>query len=196
MRTLAPSSGTKHRSPRTDIALAIARAVTLAVATGLVAALAKRYLDFHLGIPGHAGVGWIAVLVSGRLINGRAGMATVAGLAMGLWGVPVGLGHSLAYNMMLYGMAGALLDSGTMMRLPLHRAWGAGLAGIIVHIAKFGVVIGHAWASGILRRVEIYGFLDALGNHIGFGALGGVLGWALWRAGPILRSRLTAVVRR
>lgn len=192
MRTLAPSSTTRHRSAAADIAIGL----SIAVATGLVAALAKRYLDFHLGIPGHAGVGWIAVLVCGRLINGRVGMATIAGLSMGLWGVPVGLGHSLGYNVMLYGMAGALLDSGTMVRLPLHRAWGAGLAGIIVHVAKFGVVIGHAWVSGILRRVEVYGFVRALGNHIVFGALGGVLGWALWRAGPRLRRRLTAAVRR
>lgn len=192
MRTLAPSSATRSRPHATNIAVDIA----VAVATGLVAALAKRYLDFHLGIPGHAGVGWIAVLVSGRLINGRAGMATVAGLSMGLWGVPVGLGHSLGYNMLLYGMAGALLDSGTMVRLPLQRAWGAALAGVVVHIAKYGVIIGHAWVSGILRRVEVYGFIRALGNHIVFGALGGILGWALWRAGPRLRSRLAALVHR
>lgn len=182
MQTLARSSTTRRRGLATDIALA--------VAVGLVAALAKRYLDFHLGIPGHAGVGWIAVLVAGRLVNGRVGMATVAGLSMGLWGIPVGLGHSIAYNTMLYGMAGALLDSGTMMRLPLHRVWGAGLAGAIVHVAKFGVVIGNAWVSGILRRVEVYGFLRAMGNHIVFGLLGGLLGWALWRAGPRLWSRL------
>jgi hypothetical protein len=191
MQTLAPSSTHRHRSPATDLAFAIA----LAIATGLAAALAKRYLDFHLGIPGHAGVGWIAVLVAGRLINGRVGMATVAGLSLGLWGLPVGLGHSVTYNMMLYGMAGALLDSGTLVRLPLRRAWGAGLAGVIVHVAKFGVVIGNAWVSGVLRRVEIYGFLGALGNHIFFGALGGVVGWSLWRAGPSLRARLGAAVR-
>lgn len=192
MQTHAPSSATRRRSPAADIAVALG----VAVATGLVAALTKRYLDFHLGIPGHAGVGWIAVLVSGRLINRRVGMATVAGLSMGLWGVPIGLGHSVVYNMMLYGMAGGLLDSGTLVRLPLRRAWGAGLAGIIVHVAKFGVVIGNAWVSGILRRVEIYGFLRALGNHIVFGALGGIAGWALWRAGPKLRRRIGAVVRR
>ncbi len=188
MQTLAPSNATRRRSPATSLAMAIG--------FGLAAALAKRYLDFHLGIPGHAGVGWIAVLVAGRLSNGRAGMATVAGLSMGLWGVPVGLGHSVAYNTMLYGMAGALLDSGTLLRLPLHRAWGAGLAGIVVHVAKLGVVIGNAWLSGVLRRVEIYGLLDALRNHVFFGALGGLIGWALWRAGPILRTRLAAMVRR
>ncbi len=174
MRTLAPSKP-KARGPAVDLALALV--------VGLVATLAKRYLDFHLGLPGHAGVGWIAVLVAGRLANGRPGMPTVAGLSMGLWGLPVGLGHSVGYNMLLYGLAGGLLDSGTLLRLPLHRAWAAALAGTAVHLAKFGFVFANAWFSGIIRKVEVYGFLAALRNHVAFGALGGLLGWAIWRFG-------------
>ncbi len=139
MQTLAPSRAARRHSLPADIAIALA--------VGLVAVLAKRYLDFHLGIPGHAGVGWIAVLISGRLVNDRAGMATVAGLSMGLWGVPLGLGHSLAYNTVLYGMAGTLLDSGVMLRLSLHRVWGATVAGVIVHVAKYGFVIANAATS-------------------------------------------------
>ena len=173
MQTLARSSSTRRRSAAADVALA--------VAIGLVAALAKRYLDFSLGIPGHAGVGWIAVLVSGRLLNSRPGMATVAGLSMGLLAVPVGIGHSLGYNVLLYGMAGALLDSGALLRLPLHRPWGAMLAGTAVHLAKFGFIFVNAWVSDILRRVEVFGFLAALVNHVAFGAAGGLLGWAIWR---------------
>ena len=182
MQTLARSSSTRQRSVAVDVALA--------VAIGLVAALAKRYLDFSLGIPGHAGVGWIAVLVSGRLLNGRIGMATISGLAMGASALPVGLGHSLGYNLLLYGMAGALLDSGVLLRLPLKRAWGAALAGMIVHVAKYGFIFANAWVSDILRRVEIFGFLGALFNHVIFGAAGGLLGWALWRGGCRLRARL------
>jgi len=181
MQTLARSRTTRQRSPAVNLAWA--------VVIGLVAALAKRYLDLHLGIPGHAGVGWIAVLISGRLFNGRAGMATVAGLSMGLWGVPVGLGHSLGYNMMLYGLAGSLLDSGTLIRLPMHRVWGAAVAGVTIHLAKFGFVFANAWISDILRRVEIFGFLGALANHLIFGAAGGILGWMVWRAGGALRAR-------
>ena len=184
MQTLARSRSTRPRSLSVDLALA--------VAVGLVATLAKRYLDFHLGIPGHAGVGWIAVLVSGRLLNGRAGMATVAGLSMGLWGVPIGLGHSIGYNMMLYGLAGSLLDSGTLLRLPMRRLWGATLAGVVIHLAKFGFVFANAWISDILRRVEIFGFLGALANHLVFGAAGGMLGWAMWRAGGALYARRIA----
>lgn len=175
MRTLAPARSNVRRSPATDLALALL--------VGFVATLAKRYLDFHLGLPGHAGVGWIAVLVAGRLANDRPGMATVAGVSMGLWGLPVGLGHSVGYNMLLYGFAGGLLDSGTLLRLPLRRAWGATLAGTAVHLAKFGFIFANAWLSGIMRNVEIYGFLAALRNHVAFGALGGLVGWAIWRSG-------------
>ena len=173
MQTLAPSESTQRRSPFADVAIAFA--------IGLVAALAKRYLDFSLGIPGHAGVGWIAVLISGRLVNGRHGMATIAGLSMGVWGVPVGLDHSMVYNTTLYGMAGALLDSGVMLKLPLRRVWGAMTAGVIVHLAKFGFIFANAWMADMIRRVEIYGFLRSLTNHVVFGAAGGLFGWLLWR---------------
>ena len=63
MQTTAPNRQitTRNRSLVLDCALA--------VAIGLVAALAKRHLDFELGIPGHAGVGWISVLILGRLAN-------------------------------------------------------------------------------------------------------------------------------
>jgi hypothetical protein len=184
MQTLDRSRSTRQRPLAVDW--------LLAVLIGLLAALAKRHLDFHLGIPGHAGVGWIAVLISGRLLNGRIGMATVVGLSMGLWGVPVGLGHSIGYNMMLYGLAGSLLDSGTLIRLPLHRVWGAAVAGVTIHLAKFGFIFANAWIADTLRRVEVFGFLGALANHLVFGAAGGMLGWAMWRAGGILRARRIA----
>lgn len=182
MQTLTRGRTTRQRSPAVDLALALA--------VGLFAALAKRYLDFHLGVPGHAGVGWIALLVGGRLINRRPGMATLAGVSMGIWGVPVGLGHSLGYNLLLYGLAGSLLDSSTLVRLPVQRWWGAATAGVVVHLAKFGFVFANAWISQILRRVEVYGFVAALANHVVFGAAGGVLGWLIWRSGGVRRARL------
>lgn len=188
MLTLAPS--------RTERGRPLAADVFIAVVVGLVAALAKRYLDFHLGIPGHAGVGWIAVLVSGALTTRRAGMATMAGVAMGLWGVPVGLNHSLGYNMVLYGLAGAALDSRALMRLPLHRPWGALVAGTTVHLAKFAFVFANAWLVLTVRNVEIFGFVGALANHLVFGAIGGLSGWALWRYGDRARVSLRAVLHR
>lgn len=182
MQTLAHREATGRRPLVADLGLA--------VVVGLLAALAKRYLDFRLGIPGHAGVGWIAVLIAGRLVNPRFGMATLAGVSMSLWGLPVGLGHSLGYNMALYGTVSAVLDTSVLVRFPVGRAWGATVAGTAVHLTKFAFVIGNAWLSGILRNVELYGFLAALRNHLLFGVAGGLLGWGLWRAGAaVLRIR-------
>jgi hypothetical protein len=177
MRTLAPT----ERSA--DLARPLAVDLVLAVFIGLVAALAKRYLDFHLGIPGHAGVGWIAALVAGSFINPRRGMTLVAGLSMAVWGAPVGLGHTLGYNAALYGMAAGVLEGSLLLRLPMTRWWGAALAGTAMHIAKYGFVIGRAWVSGIIRNFEVFGILAALRNHVIFGLAGGLVGWALYRGG-------------
>ena len=182
MQTLVRTEPSRTMSP--------AASVLVAVLTGLLAALAKRYLDFSLGIPGHAGVGWIGVLVAGRLGNPRFGMATLAGVSMGVWGVPVGLNHSLAYNSILYGAAGALLDSSVMLRLPLHRFWGAAVAGVIVHVVKFGYIFANAWIADMVRNVEIYGLLRSLGNHVAFGLLGGLVGWSAWKTGGRARRFL------
>ena len=67
--------------------------VGLALLTGFGMALAKRTLDFSLGIPGHAGTFWIAVLIAGSMGNRRRGMATLAGASVAVWAVPLGLHH-------------------------------------------------------------------------------------------------------
>lgn len=155
----------------------------LAFAVGFVAALAKHYLDWRLGIPGSGGVGWIAVLVAGSLISPRRGTVAIAGVSMAVWGVPIGLGHSLAYNAMLYGIAGATIDALRMLRLPVTRWWGSAVTGTVVHVAKYAFIVGNAWVSGIIRNFEIYGILAALRNHVVFGLSGGLLGWGVWRGG-------------
>jgi hypothetical protein len=180
MRTLAPARDTAKTARPLPIDLA------LAVLVGLAAALAKRYLDFHLGVPGHAGVGWIATLVAGTLVNPRRGMTVAAGLSMAVWGVPVGLGHTLGYNAALYGTAAGVLEASVLLRLPLGRWWGAMTAGAAVHIAKYAFVFGRAWVSGIIRNFEVYGILAALRNHLVFGLAGGLAGWALYRGGTAL----------
>jgi hypothetical protein len=189
MQTYAPTraaTGRRH----------LVRDLGLAVVTGLMGALAKKHLDFHLGIPGHAGVGWIAVLISGRLANCRPGMATVAGVSMGLWSVPVGLGHSLGYNLALYGSVAALLDVPALRRLTGSRLFGAMTAGILVHVAKFVFVLANVLLSGTVRNVEVYGLSSALVNHVAFGAAGGLAGWGLWRTGRALATRFHSATGR
>ena len=183
------SRPTTRTESREATARSLAVAVAIAVATGLAMALAKRYLDWSLGIPGHGGVGWIAALITGTSLNPRRGMATVAGAAMAFWAVPVGLNHTLAYNLALYTSAAALLDGVRWLRLPTRFAAGAALAGAAVHVFKFGFVFGNALLASTLRNVQAYGFLAALRNHVIFGLMGGLLGWALLKGKQALWAR-------
>jgi len=161
------------RSLGTDLATA--------VAVGLVVALARKYLGFHIGVPGHAGVGWIAALFAGVSLNPRRGMATVAGVSAGLWGMPVGIDHGAVFNIVMLGSAGAVLDAMRAVRFPTHFLAGAALAGAAVHVAKFTFVFGNALLSGMMRDVEAYGFTASLRNHVLFGMIGGLLGWVAMR---------------
>ncbi len=184
MQIIDPTRQTvsSQRSVVTDLALV--------VVFGLVAALAKRYLDFSLGIPGHAGVGWISVLIVGRIVNPRLGTAALTGLAMGLWAVPVGINHSLGYNVAIYGLAAATLEVPTLRKVPLHTALGTAVAGVAIHLTKYGYAFGIALASGFVRNLNFVTFMPALRNHIIFGAAGGLLGWWLWKSGRYIGMRV------
>lgn len=184
MQIIDPNRQTvsSQRSVVTDLALV--------VVFGLVAALAKRHLDFSLGIPGHAGVGWISVLIVGRIVNPRLGAAALTGVAMGLWAVPVGINHSLGYNVAIYGLAAATLEVPALRKVPLHTALGTAVAGVAIHLTKFGYAFGIALASGFVRNLNFVTFIPALRNHIIFGAAGGLLGWWLWRSGRYVSMRV------
>jgi hypothetical protein len=177
------ATATDARPLARDSARSWALAILAALATGAGMALAKRYLDFHLGIPGHAGVGWIAVLVAGSTMNRRPGTALIAGASVGLWGLPLGLGHSMGYNMALYGTAaGALEGMRLLPGLRLSHPFAAIAGGFAVHLAKFGFVIGYLGVIGMVRHVHVFGVMPALFNHAVFGIAGGLLGWLAYRA--------------
>ncbi len=179
--------------PKTDISRQrrLLLDVGLALIIGFAAAVAKRYLGFHIGLPGHSGVGWIATLLIGSVVNPRRGMTLLAGVSMGVWGVPLGISHSMGYNVALFTLAAATLE-GTRQTLPVHRLYGATASGVVVHTVKYGYVLLAAWLSGMLRDIEIYGFLAGLRNHIVFGLAGGIVAWASLRAGRSLARRLHA----
>ena len=162
----------------------IARDLLIALVTGL--AVAKRVFDFHLGIPGHSGVLWIAVLLAGGA-SGRKGTGLAAGLAVGLWGVPLGLGHSMGYNALLYGSAGAALDLYRLWQpLRLSNPLGAAAAGLAMHVAKLGYVVTYAGMIGMVKNIHLFGFGPVALNHAIFGVAGGLLGWTMLR---VARSR-------
>jgi hypothetical protein len=151
--------------------------VGLALFTGLGMATAKATLDFSLGIPGHSGTFWIAALVAGAMLNRRPGMTLLAGASVGFWGVPLGLGHAMMYNVELYGTAAAALEVLMRLRLPVGNVLGAMIGGGVAHVAKFGFIYGYAASSGIVKHFELFGIAPTLWNHLLFGLLGGAIAW-------------------
>ncbi len=156
--------------------------VGVALLTGLGIALAKRTLDFHLGVPGHAGASWIAVLVLGALVNRRPGMTLLAGASAGGWGVPLGLHQSALYNAELFGSAAAAIDILMALRLPIATMIGAAVAGALAHATKFAFIYVYASGTGVVKHFEVYGVTTALRNHLLFGVVGGLIAWAVFNA--------------
>ncbi len=153
--------------------------IGIAMITGMGVAIAKLTLDFSLGIPGHSGMSWIAVLIMGAMVNRRPGMTLLAGASVGLWAVPLGLGHSVGYNVALYGLTAGVLEALMRLHLPVHRLLGAMIGGAIAHGVKFGFILGYAFSSGIVKHFTLLGVGPTLLNHVLFGLMGGAVAWAI-----------------
>lgn len=123
------------------------------------------------------------LLVGSRGLVRRDGAATLVGVSTALWGVPLGLGHSLPYNLALYATAGLALDVLVrVFRLNLAHPLGGLLGGVLAHAAKFGFTLGYSSLFGVLKHFSVVGTLTALEYHLLFGAAGGLAaGLALWK---------------
>ena len=84
-----------------------------------------------------------------------------------------------------------MIEGLRLVRFPIHRAVGAAVAGMAVHVTKFWFLIAYSGVTGILRNFRFWGTLPSLWNHVLFGLGGGLIGWAAVRSG-----RLSAWLRR
>ncbi len=162
---------------------------------GLVA-VSRRYFDLHLGIPGHTGLLWIFLMVTGRAVAKRDGAGVVMGASAALWGAGIGLNHSLHYNLALYSLTGLGLDlAARAFRTDLRHPLLALAAGAMAHAVKFLFILGYAVGLGLPKNIFIIGVATSFGYHLLFGALGGLLaGLTLWLVSrrnllPHLRTR-------
>ncbi len=150
---------------------------------GALVAFSRRYLDLHLGIPGHTGFLWLFFLVLGRGLVRRTGSGLLIGASAGLWGMTMGpqkegLLSVLLLDLLVAGAVDAgtrLLDGGharDMSRLA-HPLGGLAVGGL-AHGAKYVFRLAWPAATGAGRRLTLFGVLPALGSHLLFGALGGL----------------------
>ncbi len=165
--------------------------MALIVTFGTVAALVRRYVNFQLGIPGHSGVAWMAVLVLGYLLTRRFGAGIGMGVTSALASQAFGFGNSTAFSFAVFGSVGAALD--LVYAIPFIRReslFGGALAGAVAHLTKFGVGKAIALAVGGLKNVAFVGLGVATLNHILFGVVGGLIAVMIFtKARSIARDR-------
>jgi hypothetical protein len=151
---------------------------------GALIATSRRYFDLHMAIPGHTGILWMFLLVTGRAVVKRDGAGVMMGASAALWGEGLGLGHSLHYNLALYSATGLALD--ILVRtshVDLAHPLAGLIGGITAHGAKFLFMLIYALGLELPKHFLVVGALTSFGSHLLFGALGGLLaGLALWLA--------------
>ena len=159
----------------------------LALLAALVV-VAKISLRLPVGLPGHTGIFWMAIVVVAAGVVPKRGAATLVGLTSAILASFLGLGDFgpldtfLSYLAIGVGVDLALLLLGDPSNLAV-----AVLAGTFGHLGKFFVKWGLATMLGAPAGFVALGLAWSLLGYIVFGALGGLLGGltlsALRRAG-------------
>lgn len=162
----------------------LAAQVLFLVFVGGMVAASRRYVDLHLGVPGHTGVLWMFLMVLGYGAVKRPGAGLVMGCSAALWGEVFGLSHGLPYNLLLYGAPGLTMDvAARLFRSDLAHPLASTVAGAAAHSAKYLFVVAYAMALGLPANLLTMGIARGLGYHVLFGAVGGLLGGLALRWG-------------
>lgn len=178
--TATGSAGAIARWRQSEKAKALLQLLLL-LGVGAVGALMKR-VEPSLGIPGSSGPLWLGTLVAGRAIVRRDGAGTVAGAALAVWGIPVGLNGGFTHNLALYGITGVALD--VVARLPRmspRGLLGALACGASSHMVKFSFIVSAAYGTSLTKHFMVVGLLRSALLHLGFGILAGLAGWGAYR---------------
>ncbi len=159
--------------------ITLTEAVALATCIGLFVA-ARLAGNVVRGVPGHTGALWLPPLFFSLALVRRVGAPTVTALVgsvlVGAWGrvgyltLPSDVSAALALDVLGWGFD-------RLVRVP----W-ALLAGAVAQVVKFASHAALAAAMGKPTGNARFGLWPVLGLHVGFGLVGGLLGWAGLRA--------------
>ena len=149
----------------------------LLLSGGVMAVVLHRALDNSLGLPGHHGIEWMALMIIGRASSKFRGAGTLTSIGASFASVLPFLQGNNPVTWAYYLLPGPVMDL-AFHYLPLYanKLWFMVLLGGFAHLTKpIGQVTANlltGWPIGSFRFGVVYPFA----SHFFFGMIGGLLG--------------------
>ena len=164
------------KSFQTDWSLSWVEALLL-IGGGVMAVVLHRALDSSLGLPGHHGIEWMAILIIGRASSRYRGAGTLTSIGASFAsGLPFLSGEN-PFTWIYYLLPGLVMDL-AFYYLPRYsnKLFFMVLLGGFAHVTKpigqLSVNLLTGWPVGSFRFGVVYPFA----SHLLFGMIGGLLG--------------------
>lgn len=178
-------------SKRTLWGLSLRAQIVIALIAAMIVA-AKFYLRVPLHVPGHSGVFWMALLLTGVGIVRRPGAGTLIGFLSGLLAIVALPSREGIFIGLKYFAPGVVMDAmWVTFSGRFDKAGIAMITGAAANIAKLTTSYVIGVLAGIPHGYLALGLGLAATSHLVFGALGGL-------AGSIVLKRLerTGIIDR
>ena len=149
----------------------------LLIGSGVMAVVLHRTFDTSLGLPGHHGIEWMALMILGRASSRFRGAGTLTSIGASFASTLPMLHGENPYTWLFYLLPGPVMDL-AFRYLPrfANKVWFLVLLGGFAHATKpvgqltINLVMGFPFGS--FRYGVVYPFV----SHLFFGMIGGLLG--------------------
>ncbi|MBK8784664.1 MAG: hypothetical protein IPO22_23350 [Anaerolineales bacterium] len=149
----------------------------LLIGGGVMAVVLHRALDMSLGLPGHHGIEWMAIMILGRASSKFRGAGTLTSIGASFASVLPFLHGDNPFTWIYYLLPGPVMDL-AFRYLPRYanKLWFMVLLGGFAHMTKpigqLTINLLTGWPIGSFRFGVVYPFA----SHLLFGMIGGLLG--------------------
>ncbi len=149
----------------------------LLIGAGVTAVVLHRAYDLSLGLPGHHGIEWMALMILGRASSKYRGAGTLTSMGAAFASTLPFLHADNPFTWLFYLLPGPVMDL-AFRYLPRYanKIWFLILLGGFAHATKplgqLAVNLFLGWPFGSFR----YGVAYPFASHLLFGMIGGLLG--------------------
>ncbi|MEP7135729.1 MAG: hypothetical protein ABI904_12430 [Chloroflexota bacterium] len=170
------SQKTVSRAFPTDWTLTWWEALLL-LGSGVLAVVLHRAYDMSLGLPGHHGMEWMALMILGRASSRFRGAGTLTSVGASFASVLPFLRGENPFTWLFYLLPGPVMDL-AFRYFPIYanKLWFMVLLGGLAHATKpVGQLVMNllsGWPFGSFR----YGVVYPFASHLLFGMIGGLVG--------------------